>query len=82
MGDRSDRVIPIPLREGIYAFVDLPHDLTAAEADKVCRVIKAMAVREQTPARAAGGHARAEALSPERRSEIARDAANKRWSNQ
>lgn len=30
---------------------------------------------------AVGGDARAAALSPERRSEIAKDAANKRWGN-
>lgn len=33
----------------------------------------------KTPSRANGGHARAASLSPARRSEIARDAATKRW---
>ena len=31
------------------------------------------------PAKANGGHARAEALTPERRREIAKDAAKRRW---
>ena len=34
---------------------------------------------ESCDARAAGGYARAESLSPERRSEIAQKAANARW---
>lgn len=40
-----------------------------------------MAKQDETPGRAAGGFKRAVLLSPERRTEIAREAANKRWSN-
>lgn len=36
---------------------------------------------ESVPARANGGYARAAVLSPEERSQIASDAANKRWGN-
>jgi DNA-binding transcriptional MocR family regulator len=37
------------------------------------------ATRTPTPARASGGHARAASLSPERRRDIAREAAAARW---
>lgn len=37
--------------------------------------------RSVSESKKAGGHARAASLTPERRSEIARGAANKRWGN-
>ncbi|MCA8896861.1 MAG: hypothetical protein KDA48_16510, partial [Amphiplicatus sp.] len=58
---------PVGLSEVIH--VNEP-DFEAAEAEK----------RKQA-ARSKGGHATAKKLSPERRSEIATKAAQKRWAN-
>ena len=46
---RSDRItVPIPVRDGVIVQVaNLPFDLSAAEADKIGRVIKAMATTSE-----------------------------------
>lgn len=36
-------VYPVPLRPGFSAQVQLPDDMTTAEAEKICRVIMALA---------------------------------------
>jgi len=36
--------IPIPLRPGVVAQIKIPHDLTKAEAEKIARVVVALAV--------------------------------------
>ena len=44
MGPLSDTIIPIPLRADLTVFIQgLPIDLTEAEAEKIARVVKAMA---------------------------------------
>jgi hypothetical protein len=43
-------VCPIPLRHDVIAQVHVPHDLTKAEAEKIARIIVAMAVIEKTVA--------------------------------
>lgn len=50
-----------------------------ATVNKIGRALRPPA-RPAAPHRAAGGHARAKALPAHRRSEIARNAANTRWS--
>jgi len=50
-------------------------DTTAPSSSEISRVMSALGKRGGK----VGGKARAEQLTPERRSEIARDAAKKRW---
>jgi len=40
---------PIPIREDLTAQVKVPHDLTKEEAEKICRVVMALAVSDITP---------------------------------
>lgn len=55
-------------------------ELIAEAIDALKQADKALLVLgKQRGSGKAGGQARAAALSPERRSEIARDAARKRW---
>lgn len=43
-GPASDRVLQIPLRESVtVCILDLPHDLTEAEARKLAGIIEAFA---------------------------------------
>ena len=44
-----EEIFPIPLRPGCVAYVqNLPLDMTAAEADKICRVVRALAQSPHT----------------------------------
>ncbi len=44
------RVIPVPLRHDVTVHIaNLPHDLTAAEANKLARLVLAYAVDEARP---------------------------------
>ena len=44
------RVYPIPIREDVTVRIfGLPVDLTVAEAEKIARIVKAMAQQEATP---------------------------------
>jgi hypothetical protein len=48
--NRPDRIVtyPLPLRGNVVlARLDLPADLTAAEADKVCRFVRSLAVDDE-----------------------------------
>lgn len=37
------QVYPVPIRENMVAMLNLPNDLTKEEADKICRVVRALA---------------------------------------
>lgn len=37
-------VLPIPLRPDVIVQIHIPHDLTKAEAEKISRIVLAMAV--------------------------------------
>ena len=40
----NDRIIPISIRDDLLVQIqDIPHDMTKAEANKICRVVIAMA---------------------------------------
>lgn len=42
-GPASDRIMPIQIRpDVIVRILDIPHDLTMAEAQKIAAVVKAM----------------------------------------
>lgn len=75
----SDRIIPVALREGVYAYLDLPFDLTPEEAAKIARVVKAFAIPSNESPQSAGGHAAAASMTPEQRTARARKAADARW---
>lgn len=36
-------IYPVPIRENMAAMLHLPNDLTLAEAEKICAVIRALA---------------------------------------
>jgi hypothetical protein len=37
-------IYPIPLREGVIAKLQIPRDLTKEDADKIARVVMALAI--------------------------------------
>lgn len=42
-GPAADRITPIPIREDVtVCILDIPHDLTKAEAEKIVAVVKAV----------------------------------------
>lgn len=41
-------VLPIPLRPGVIAQVHIPDDLTKTEAEKISRIVLAMAYDDKT----------------------------------
>ena len=65
-----------------------PAGLTPEQAEMLADQLKRAAVRvrgsaePKSPAQVAGGHARAAALTPERRKEIAKQAADTRWGSE
>lgn len=42
-GTENGTVYPVPIRSGMEAMLHLPNDLTKAEAEKICRVVMALA---------------------------------------
>ena len=45
-GLENGTVYPIPIRDNMVAILNLPNDLTRAEAEKICAVIMALAKSE------------------------------------
>lgn len=44
MGEHALIVFPVPIRQDTVAQVKVPYDLTQEEAEKICRVVMALAV--------------------------------------
>lgn len=77
----GDRLVLLALSTSSF-----PAGLTPDEAEFLARQlvdsarrVRGQDTKDSVPARAAGGKARAAALSPERRSEIAKAASRARW---